>query len=140
MPVRAVVPEGLVAQGGGVAVAVVAGRQVRPAGAGSAAGYCGEPVGLVVAVAGGGGGACGAVGAAQGMAGGIKATRATSWLAGRMWTGLGSRSTPVGRISANGLRQYRSPTHKQKLGRVQSNFESRPAKGKWPNNFHVDIR
>ena len=79
--------------------------------------------------------------ATQGMAGGIKATRATTWLAGRMWTGAGSRSTAVGRISADGLRQYRSPAFKAKLGRVQANFESRAvAKGRWPNNYHVGVR
>ncbi|HVM28505.1 MAG TPA: PA14 domain-containing protein [Mycobacteriales bacterium] len=79
--------------------------------------------------------------ATQGMAGGIRATRATSWLAGRMWTGVGSRSTPVGRISSDGLRQYRTPKFKPKQGKVQSNFESRSSpKGRWLNNYHVDIR
>lgn len=78
--------------------------------------------------------------AAEGMAGGIRATRATTWLAGRMWTGAGARTTPVGRISADGLRQYRGPAFKSKLGRVQANFESRPGpSGKWTNNFHVDL-
>ena len=77
--------------------------------------------------------------AAQGFSGGIKATRATSWLAGRMWTGLGSRTTSIGgRISRDGLRQWRPPTFKPKLQAYQSNFESRFAsKGQWLNNYHV---
>ncbi|HVL91027.1 MAG TPA: RHS repeat-associated core domain-containing protein, partial [Actinomycetota bacterium] len=76
----------------------------------------------------------------RGMAGGIRATRATSWLAGRMWTGIGSRSTAVGRVSSNRLRQYRNPAFKSRLGIAQSNFESRAAtSGRWSNNYHVRI-
>jgi RHS repeat-associated protein len=80
--------------------------------------------------------------AAEGMAGGIRATRATTWLAGRIWTGAGSRTTSIGgRMSQNGLRQWRPMSFKPKLGIHQSNFESRPApKGPWTNNYHVERR
>lgn len=77
--------------------------------------------------------------AAQGMSGGVRATRATSWLAGRMWTGSGSRTTSIGgRMSRDGLRQWRPMTFKRNLGYAQSNFESRAVpRGRWTNNYHV---
>ncbi|TDU73583.1 MULTISPECIES: hypothetical protein [unclassified Streptomyces] len=52
--------------------------------------------------------------AARGMDGGIRAGRATSWLAGRMWVGRGSSrfGGNLGRISRDKLRQWRRPTHK----------------------------
>ncbi|WP_308189029.1 RHS repeat-associated core domain-containing protein [Streptacidiphilus sp. ASG 303] len=77
--------------------------------------------------------------AAKGMDGGIRASRATSWLAGRMWTGRGSRSfgKKLGRISRDGLRQWRRPQHKSD-GHWKSNFQYRKSpKGKWKNNYHV---
>ena len=79
--------------------------------------------------------------AARGMAGGIRATRATSWLAGRMWVGRGSRamSNGAGRISRDGTRQWRRMTYKHKSRRTQANYESRSgSKGRWTNNYHVD--
>ncbi|MGW1767905.1 RHS repeat-associated core domain-containing protein, partial [Streptomyces sp. NPDC002073] len=77
--------------------------------------------------------------AAKGMSGGIRASRATSWLAGRMWVGRGSRSfgQGLGRISRNGLRQWRRPQYKAD-GHWKSNFQYRNSgKGKWKNNYHV---
>jgi len=78
--------------------------------------------------------------AARGMVGGVKATRATNWLAGRMWVGRGSRamSNGAGRISRDGQRQWRNFSLKKQRHRVESNFESRTgAKGRWTNNYHV---
>ena len=79
----------------------------------------------------------------RGMAGGVKATRATNWLAGRMWVGRGSRrmSSGMGRVSKDGLRQWRSPAYKKQFRQYQSNFESRYGpRGRWPNNLHVSVR
>ncbi|GAB2696234.1 PA14 domain-containing protein [Thalassiella azotivora] len=77
--------------------------------------------------------------AVNGMGGGIRSTRATSRLAGRMWVGRGSRQTSIGgRMSRDGRRQWRPPSYKPKIGSYQSNFESRAAaKGRWTNNYHV---
>ncbi len=79
--------------------------------------------------------------AARGMDGGIRASRATSWLAGRMWVGRGSRTFGTkaggrGRISKNGMRQWRAPERKSD-GHRKSNFQWRTKKGKWKNNYHV---
>ncbi|QFZ24798.1 hypothetical protein EKG83_40080 [Saccharothrix syringae] len=83
--------------------------------------------------------------AANGLAGGIRATRATTWLAGRMWVGRGAtkRAADTGYrlFSKNGLRQYRPPAYKGKKWGYQSNFESRAGtRGKMTNNYHVNNR
>ena len=62
--------------------------------------------------------------------------------AGRRWVGPGYRTTGNGKIliSRDGLRQYRSPAYKARLGKTQANFESRPVpKGQWTSNGHLDI-
>jgi filamentous hemagglutinin len=45
-------------------------------------------------------------------------------------------------ISADGMRQYRPPSIKGRLGKTQANFESK-FKGQtwsnWPSNGHLDI-
>ncbi|MBT2469921.1 RHS repeat-associated core domain-containing protein [Streptomyces sp. ISL-66] len=76
---------------------------------------------------------------ARGMGGGIRASRATSWPAGRALVGRGSRSfgQGLGRISRNGLRQWRRPQMKAD-GFRKPNFQYRSsAKVKWKNNYHV---
>ncbi|WIY02434.1 PA14 domain-containing protein [Amycolatopsis mongoliensis] len=82
--------------------------------------------------------------ASKGMAGGIRAWRVTSRIAGRVWVGRGAtRVGPGGKflLSKNKLRQYRPPSYKKKLGKYQSNFQWRATdKGKWKNNYHVDHR
>ncbi|ONI83265.1 hypothetical protein ALI22I_32470 [Saccharothrix sp. ALI-22-I] len=82
---------------------------------------------------------------ASGLSGGIRATRATTWLAGRMWVGRGATKrvadTGYRLFSKNGLRQYRPPAYKGKKWGYQSNFESRSgSKGKMTNNYHVNNR
>ena len=62
--------------------------------------------------------------------------------AGRAWVGEGSIVASDGKtlVSADGLRQYRPPTFKPNLGRVQANFEERPEpSGRWQSNGHLDI-
>ena len=63
-------------------------------------------------------------------------------LAGEAFVGPGSRVTSGGTfMSANGLRQFRPPTMKPNIGRVQANFETRGApSGKWTSNGHVNVR
>jgi RHS repeat-associated protein len=84
--------------------------------------------------------------AAQGLGGGIRATRATSALAGRMWTGRGAakKVTDSGAaryLSKSGLRQYRPASYKGQQWGWQSNFESRAGtRGKMTNNYHVNHR
>jgi hypothetical protein len=62
--------------------------------------------------------------------------------AGRAWVGNGYRIASDGKtlISADGLRQFRPPSYKPKLGIRQANFEMRnAAKGRWQSNGHLDI-
>lgn len=43
-------------------------------------------------------------------------------------------------ISADGLRQFRPPSFKPKLGKTQANFEWRNVnQGQWQGNGHLDI-
>ena len=63
--------------------------------------------------------------------------------AGEEWVGPGARDTSLkgGRMSKDGLRQYRAPAQKGKLGYRQANFESRSAPhGRWQTNGHLRIR
>jgi RHS repeat-associated protein len=88
--------------------------------------------------------------AATGLAGGIRASRLTSRVAGRVWVGRGAVKKPADNgwrlYSSNGLRQYRYPKLKTgpqtaKYGRWQSNFEWRAAPtGKMTTNDHVRHR
>jgi filamentous hemagglutinin len=63
-------------------------------------------------------------------------------IAGEAWVGKGYTVTGNGKIwlSADGLRQFRLPSLKPKLGIEQANFEWRNiAKGGWQGNGHLDI-
>ena len=70
------------------------------------------------------------------------ADAATAERLGHAWVGKGARVASDGKtlISTNGLRQFRPPSWKPKLGRVQSNFEQRAVpSGRWTSNGHLDI-
>lgn len=60
---------------------------------------------------------------------------------GEAWVGSGYRVTSKGFYeSADGLRQFRPPVNKDKLGKTQANFEQRMLPGeKWGANGHVDV-
>jgi hypothetical protein len=63
--------------------------------------------------------------------------------AGEAWVGQGAKVASDGKtlVSENGLRQYRPPSLKPNLGKVQANFESRPVpSGQWQSNGHLDIK
>ncbi|WP_198681129.1 PA14 domain-containing protein [Lentzea terrae] len=75
----------------------------------------------------------------NGMVKGVKATRATSYLAGRMWVGRGATKAPYGNggvrwTSKNGEKQWRSPQNKGNRG-WESNFD-RKAGGRH-HSYHV---
>jgi hypothetical protein len=61
---------------------------------------------------------------------------------GRAWVGSGYTIASDGKtlLSSNGLRQFRPPSLKPNMGRVQANFEwrNRPSGG-WQGNGHLDI-
>jgi hypothetical protein len=62
--------------------------------------------------------------------------------AGRAWVGDGYRVASDGKtlVSADGLRAFRPPSFKPKLGIVQANFEQRAVpSGPWSSNGHVDV-
>ena len=60
---------------------------------------------------------------------------------GEAWVGPGYRTTSSGYYeSADGLRQFRPPSFKPQLGKMQANFEQRlPGQTKWGANGHVDV-
>lgn len=61
---------------------------------------------------------------------------------GEAWVGPGYRVASDGKtlVSADGLRQYRPPSFKPSLEKVQANFESRPpGLTQWQSNAHLDI-
>jgi RHS repeat-associated protein len=63
-------------------------------------------------------------------------------LAGKAWVGDGFKMSSDGKamISSDGLRQFRMPSTKPKLGKTQANFEWRnEANGQWQGNGHLDI-
>jgi hypothetical protein len=69
-------------------------------------------------------------------------TREQTLAAGEAWVGNDARLASDGKalVSRDGLRQFRPPAYKAKLGKWQANFESRPLpKGRWLNNGHVDV-
>jgi RHS repeat-associated protein len=71
------------------------------------------------------------------------ATAAEAAEAGEAWVGQGAKVAGDGKalVSADGLRQYRPPSLKPNLGKVQANFESRQVpSGQWQSNAHLDIK
>lgn len=63
---------------------------------------------------------------------------------GKAWVGNDYRVASDGKtlISKDGLRQYRPPSYKPRLGRTQANFEQRlPGQRsvRWQSNGHLDI-
>jgi RHS repeat-associated protein len=69
-------------------------------------------------------------------------TAAQAQTAGQSWVGRGARLASDGKtwLSQDGLRQWRPPSFKPKLGKWQSNFESRwEPMGRWQTNGHLDI-
>jgi hypothetical protein len=70
-------------------------------------------------------------------------TVSESLLAGKAWVGEGYTVTNNGKIwvSSDGLRQFRLPSAKPKLGIEQANFEWRNvSKGAWQGNGHLEIK
>jgi len=69
-------------------------------------------------------------------------TRAQSQAMGEAWVGDGFKVASDGKIliSRDGLRQYRPPSFKPRLGKTQANFEQRfKSEGQWQGNAHLDI-
>lgn len=69
-------------------------------------------------------------------------TRAEADAAGKAWVGSDYRVASDGKtlVSKDGLRQYRPPSNKPKLGKTQANFEQRyKPDGQWQGNGHLDI-
>jgi filamentous hemagglutinin len=61
---------------------------------------------------------------------------------GRAWVGDGYTVASDGLtlLSKDGLRQFRPPSVKPKLGKVQANLEWRVKNnGEWQGNAHIDI-
>jgi hypothetical protein len=66
----------------------------------------------------------------------------TAMRLGRDWVGKGYRLASDGKtlVSADGLRAFRPPSFKPRLGKMQANFEQRPGpSGKWTSNGHLDV-
>jgi RHS repeat-associated protein len=71
------------------------------------------------------------------------ATRVEADVIGRAWVGEGATLASDGKtlVSQNGLRQYRPPAYKPRLGYEQANLEWRlRTEGKWQGNAHIDIQ
>jgi hypothetical protein len=69
------------------------------------------------------------------------ATQEQSDAVGQAWVGGNARLTSEGKsfMSEDGVRQYRRPSYKARLGMVQSNLESRPVPhDAWQTNGHLD--
>ena len=69
-------------------------------------------------------------------------TRAEAIELGKAWVGENYKVASDGKtmISSNGLRQFRPPSLKPRLGKTQANFEWRNVnKGQWQGNGHLDI-
>lgn len=80
----------------------------------------------------------------KGMFGVGGATREQARVLGRAWVGPGHRVARDGKtlVSADGLRVYRPPSMKPKLGKVQANLErwvEGQAGGRPIGNAHIDI-
>jgi RHS repeat-associated protein len=70
------------------------------------------------------------------------ADAATAERLGQAWVGEGATVASDGTtlVSADGLRQFRPPSWKPNLGRIQANFEQRfGPSGPWNSNGHLDI-
>nr|VFJ65296.1 MAG: filamentous hemagglutinin family N-terminal domain-containing protein [Candidatus Kentron sp. DK] len=72
------------------------------------------------------------------------ATREQADAMGKAWVGDGYKVASDGKtlVSKDGLKQYRPPTNKPKIGKTQANFEQRfqGQKSKsWQSNAHLDI-
>ena len=70
------------------------------------------------------------------------ATTEQAQAAGKAWVGEGATLASDGKtlVSADQLRQYRPPSFKPDLGRVQANLEWRlRTSGQWHGNAHIDI-
>ena len=62
---------------------------------------------------------------------------------GQAWVGAGARLASDGKtlVSADGLHQFRPPSFKPMLQKVQANFEARSTpSGRWQSNGHLDIK
>ncbi|HBT74160.1 MAG TPA: hypothetical protein DEB37_18545, partial [Lysinibacillus sp.] len=61
---------------------------------------------------------------------------------GKDFVGKGYRTNSDGSLaSADGLREFRAPSYKPRLGKVQANFKTREVpSGKWQSNGHLDIK
>jgi RHS repeat-associated protein len=62
---------------------------------------------------------------------------------GKAWVGENYKIASDGKtlVSSDGLRQYRPPSYKPNLQKVQANFEGRVvADGQWQSNGHLDVR
>ncbi len=71
-----------------------------------------------------------------------KGTASEAMELGKAWVGKGYRVSSSGKawISKDGLRQFRPPTHKPKLGIDQANFQWRNVnQGAWQGNGHLEI-
>ncbi len=71
-----------------------------------------------------------------------QATEAAADRLGRAWVGSNPILASDGRtlISQDGLRQYRPPSFKPNLGKMQANFEQRlVSQGQWQSNGHLNI-
>ncbi|WP_219905402.1 polymorphic toxin-type HINT domain-containing protein [Actinopolyspora mortivallis] len=73
-----------------------------------------------------------------------EATYDQAMKAGRSWVGEGYKVTGRKKdvfLSKDELRQFRVPSEKPRLGKMQANFEYRNSpRGKWQANGHLDIR
>ena len=61
---------------------------------------------------------------------------------GHAWVGVNHTIASDGKtlVSADGLRQFKSPSFKPRLGITQANLEWRNiARGQWQGNGHLDI-
>lgn len=71
------------------------------------------------------------------------ASTADAMRLGRSWVGEGSRIASDGKtlVSKDGLRVFRPPSFKPKLGKTQANFEQKASPGGQPfSNGHLDIQ
>ncbi len=64
---------------------------------------------------------------------------------GRAWVGRNAKTASDGKtlVSVDGMRQYRPPGFKPKLGKSQANFEKRFKEQRtrgWQSNGHLDIK